>query len=329
MSRRGGGGDENDDRGLGCVGDRRQRVRGEDRQREGLREQRLLELSRGHRPADDRPLQRTCRRPLERCVFHAARSRGDHHGARRVVENRPHVLREGPARAHESRRQSLRRRSRRRGCRARRRPPPGRSRRAEPARSAGARRSRSSRPEPARGRALRRGAASSCRKCALNGSSQSTTSGAIKARVRPPLRVRAGTRDRAHVESARSRAAVRPPCCGVWQCEAEMIATGWTTSSSHRRPLQISDVSRSPVRASRFAQDAPHEAIARAGLGEQVARARRILLDLPSELRHVDVEVVRLRAVVRVPRQPEGSSDGSAAFLRCGRTGAGDRTPWA
>ena len=73
VDRRGGGGDEDDHRGLGRVGDRRQRVRGEDRKREGLREQCLLELPRGHRPADNRPLQRTRRRPLERRVFHAAR----------------------------------------------------------------------------------------------------------------------------------------------------------------------------------------------------------------------------------------------------------------
>src|SRR5581483_1538879 len=45
--------DEHDERRLRRVGDRRQRVGGEDRQCEGLREERLLHLAAAHRPADD------------------------------------------------------------------------------------------------------------------------------------------------------------------------------------------------------------------------------------------------------------------------------------
>src|SRR5579862_9116104 len=40
-----------------------------------------------------------------------------------------------------------------------------------------------------------------------------------------------------------------------------------------------------------------HEPVAGARLGEQIARARRVRLDLPAQVRDVDVEVVRLDLV--------------------------------
>src|SRR5262249_662759 len=43
------------------------------------------------------------------------------------------------------------------------------------------------------------------------------------------------------------------------------------------------------------------QAIADAGLGEQVLRARRVLLELAPEMRHVDAQVVRLALRVGPP----------------------------
>ena len=53
-----GHGDEHDERRLRRVGDRRERVGGEDRERERLREERVLELGGCHRAADDDALER-------------------------------------------------------------------------------------------------------------------------------------------------------------------------------------------------------------------------------------------------------------------------------
>jgi hypothetical protein len=57
MGAAGRGRDEYYERRLGCVGDRRQRVGGEDRQRQLLREQRVRQLAGRARFADQRPLQ--------------------------------------------------------------------------------------------------------------------------------------------------------------------------------------------------------------------------------------------------------------------------------
>src|SRR5207302_8002960 len=57
--------------------DRGQRVGGEDRQREELREERLLHLARGHRPADDRaPDRRAPWRPAAHGVHQATWAAG-------------------------------------------------------------------------------------------------------------------------------------------------------------------------------------------------------------------------------------------------------------
>ena len=67
--------DEHDERRLGGVGNRRKRVGREDRQREPLRQQGLLELGRRHRPADDDPLQACASRFELSCLGHRAPSR--------------------------------------------------------------------------------------------------------------------------------------------------------------------------------------------------------------------------------------------------------------
>src|SRR5204863_7239777 len=71
MRRAGRGCNQHDEGRLGRIGHRRERVRGEDRERKRLREQRLLDLATGHRAADDRALEGADRRMLQPRVTHA------------------------------------------------------------------------------------------------------------------------------------------------------------------------------------------------------------------------------------------------------------------
>ena len=66
-----------------------------------------------------------------------------------------------------------------------------------------------------------------------------------------------------------------------------------------------------------------HEPVAGAGLGQQVARPRGIGLELPAQLRDVDVEIVRLRAVRRPPHLAQDRAVGEELALVDARAGAG------
>ena len=75
--------DQDCERRLGRVGDRRDRVGGEDRQRERLREKRLLELGGGARPPDQPALGAV----EQRDAAHAGGGASTIHPARRVLED--------------------------------------------------------------------------------------------------------------------------------------------------------------------------------------------------------------------------------------------------
>ena len=144
-------GRDDDHRGLGS----RRTTAGPRRRwkREGLGEQCLLELPVAIGLPNDRARLTRGHLKALRGLFHAARRRVAIITGRGASWNRPPPVRRG-GESDESKRHHSDERSVRRGCRARRRPPLGRSRRAEPA---AGRRSRNSRPGRARGRALRRG----------------------------------------------------------------------------------------------------------------------------------------------------------------------------
>ena len=115
--------------------------------------------------------------------------------------------------------------------------------------------------------------------------------------------------------AARSARRVSQPRTGAQKlrCHAPNGRTSRLSAGSGSRPG-----------SSRSSQEAVDEPVTRAGLGEQVPRARRVRLELAAQLRHVDVQVVRLVAVRRPPHLAQDRAVRQQLALRCWASSAQD-----